>query len=225
MQMSHVLTTTTKTAAEGSKRFFKLSFLYLALALFAFGLAVLAPVHKASAQVTIPVILVIDRGMILNESDAGKNLAEQAKTLRETIAKELETDFAEIQKEQKQLEAQVGVVSDDVLGQRTDALRVKVRDYDREQQLKNREYQASVAKATGQISQALQPILTDILKTRSATILLDSSQLLFASPEIDITAEAMKKLNEELQKVELVRVKVDDQGNIIDETAGAANAQ
>lgn len=181
------------------------------------------PLHSAQAQVTIPVILVIDRGTILNESDAGKNLAEKAKALRETIAAELETEFADIQKEQKQLEAQVGVVSDDVLAQRTEELRTKVKDYDRKQQLKNREYQASVSKATSTIAKSLQPILTEILKARSATILLDSSQLLFASPEVDITAEAMKKLNEQLQSVELVRVKVDENGNVIDETAKKSN--
>lgn len=157
--------------------------------------------------------------MILNESDAGKNLAEKAKALRETIAKELETEFADIQNEQKQLEAQVGVVSDDVLAQRTEELRAKVKDYDRKQQLKNREYQASVSQATSTIAKSLQPILTEILKARSATILLDSSQLLFASPEVDITAEAMKKLNEQLKSVDLVRVKVDEKGNVIDETA------
>ena len=80
------------------------------------------------------------------------------------------------------------------------------------QQVKNREYQASVAQSTGEIGKVLEPILTAMITERSATILIDRAELIFATPEIDVTAEAMKRLNDKLKEVELKRVKLDGNG-------------
>lgn len=178
---------------------------------------------EAQAQVTIPVILVIDRGRLMSESEAGKNITEQAVVLRETITAELEKKYSEFEKEQKQLEAQVDVISQEVLQKRAEELNSKAQILEREKQMKNREYQASVVKASGKISEALEPILVEILKSRSATILMDKSQVLFTAPEIDITADAMQKLNEAIKEVKLERVKIGEDGLPIDDSAAKKN--
>ena len=164
---------------------------------------------KAEAQVTIPVILVINRAQLLNDSEAGKTVSTQAETLRETIQGELQKSFDELQSEQEQLIAQQSVLAPEVLQDRAQKLDVKRQQFQLDQQVKNREFQASVAKATSEIGKVLEPILADLIRERSATMLIDRSELLFATPDIDVTAEAMKRLNEKLTEVKLERVKVD----------------
>jgi outer membrane protein len=182
----------------------------LAAALIVTGFVVNQAVNdSAEAQVTIPVILVINRAQLLNESEAGKNVAEQAETLRETIAGELKVDFDTLNKEQEELIAQQAVLAQDVLQQRVEKLRVKQQDFQIEQEIKNREYQASVAKATNEIGKVLEPILADIIRERSATMLIDKSMLIYSTPDIEVTAEAMKRLNEKLTQVAVERVKVE----------------
>jgi len=164
---------------------------------------------RAEAQVMIPVILVINRAQLLNDSEAGKNVAVQAETLRDAIVSELQVAFDALNKEQEELIAQQAVLAPEVLQERVQKLQVKRQDFQVEQQIKNREYQASVARATNEIGKVLEPILADIIRERSATMLIDKSMLVFSTPDIDVTAEAMKRLNEKLTEVKVERVKVD----------------
>ena len=164
---------------------------------------------RVEAQVTVPIILVINRAQLLNESEAGKNIATQANTLRETIAKELEDEFQLIKSEEEQLIAQQSLLAPEVLQERAQKLQLRRQKFQVTQQTKNREYQASIAQATGEIGKVLEPILTEMITERSATILIDRAELIFATPEIDVTAEVMKRLNDKLTEVELKRVTTD----------------
>jgi len=164
---------------------------------------------RVEAQVTVPIILVINRAQLLNESEAGKNIATQANTLRETIAKELEDEFQLIKSEEEQLIAQQSLLAPEVLQERAQKLQLRRQKFQVTQQVKNREYQASIAQATGEIGKVLEPILTEMITERSATILIDRAELIFATPEIDVTAEVMKRLNDKLTEVELKRVTTD----------------
>ena len=171
------------------------------------GVGSFAP--QAQAQVTIPIILVIDRAQLLGESEAGKNIAEQAQTLQETIAKELQAEFDELKKEEEQLISQQSLLAPEVLQERAEKLQIKQRDFEVTQQIKNREFQASIAQAQAEIGKALEPILGDIITERSGTILLDRSNVMFAIPDIDVTPVALKRLNESLKEVKVERVKLE----------------
>lgn len=161
---------------------------------------------RVEAQVTVPIILVINRAQLLNESEAGRNIATQANALRETIAKELEDEFQLIKSEEEQLIAQQSLLAPEVLQERAQKLQLRRQKFQVTQQVKNREYQDSIAQATGEIGKVLEPILTEMITERSATILIDRAELIFATPEIDVTAEVMKRLNDKLTEVELKRV-------------------
>lgn len=166
---------------------------------------------RVEAQVTVPIILVINRAQLLNESAAGKNIATQANTLRETLAKELEEEFKSIQSEEEQLIAQQSLLAPEVLQERAQKLQLRRQEFQGTQQAKNQEYQASIAQATGEIGKVLEPILTEMITERSATILIDRAELIFATPEIDVTAEVMKRLNDKLTEVELKRITPNNQ--------------
>lgn len=168
-------------------------------------------ISSASAQEAAapPVILVINRNTLLSESKAGKDIAEQAIALRETITKELKDEFDAIKKDEESLLAQQTLLAPEVLRQRAEELQVRGQNFDVHQQVKNREFQASVQKASAEIAKVLEPILTDLITARSATLMLDQSQVMFASPDIDVTAEVMKSLDDKLTKVKVERVKIE----------------
>ncbi len=176
-------------------------------------------IPKADAQVTIPIILVIDRAQLLSESEAGKDIAEQAKALQETITKELQAEFDELKKEEEQLIAQQSLLAPEIIQERATKLQIKQRDFEVTQQVKNREFQATIANAQGEIGEALEPILGDIITERSGTLLIDRSNVMFAIPDINVTAEALKRLNENLKAVKLERVKLEvSEGGEVKET-------
>ncbi len=175
------------------------------------GIGFLMP--KADAQVTIPIILVLDRAQLLGESDAGKNITEQAKELQELIAKELQEEFDALKKEEEQLISQQSLLAPEVLQERAQKLQIKQRDFEITRQVKNREFQASIARAQNEIGKVLEPILGDIITERSGTILIDRSNIMFAIPDIDVTPVALRRLNEKLQTVKLERVKLEVSAN------------
>jgi len=163
----------------------------------------------AQDKAAAPVILIINRAVLLSESKAGKNISEQALVLREKITKELQDEFEKIKKDEESLLAQQTLLAPEVLRQRAEELQVRGQNFDVHQQIKNREFQASIQNASAEIAKVLEPILTELIAARSATLLLDQSQVMFASPDIDVTAEVMKKLDDKLKKVKVERVKID----------------
>lgn len=173
------------------------------------GMSIGFLIPKADAQVTIPIILVLDRAQLLGESDAGKNIAEQAQELQEVIAKELQEEFDALKKEEEQLISQQSLLAPEVLQERAQKLQIRQRDFEVTRQVKNREFQASVARAQNEIGKVLEPILGDIITERSGTILIDRSNIMFAIPDIDVTPVALRRLNEKLQTVKLERVKLE----------------
>ena len=87
--------------------------------------------------------------------------------------------------------------------------RVDQQNFEVTRQVKAREYQASVAQGRAEIAKAVEPIYADIIKERSATIMVGRSQLIFASPDADVTADVMKRLDDKLTTVAFERVKVE----------------
>jgi len=166
----------------------------------------------AQGKTSAPIILIINRNMLLTESKAGKDIGTQAEKLRKTITKELEDEYNGIKKDEDSLVAQQSLLAPEVLRQRAEELQKRKKDFDLHQQVKNREFQASIQNASAEIAKVLEPILTEVIQENSATLLLDQSTVMFASPDIDVTAQVMKKLNDKLKKVKVERVKIDVPG-------------
>ena len=181
---------------------------WLGLILTAWAIVLSAPMPAAQAQ-NAPVILVVNQAQIISESKAGKDLAGKAQGLQETIAKEIQNEFNTLKKREEDLLAQQTLLSSDVFKERAEKLRVDQQNFEITRQVKAREYQASVAKGRAEIAKAVEPIYADIIKERGATIMVGRSQLIFASPDADVTADVMKRLDDKLTTVAFERVKVE----------------
>ena len=153
-----------------------------------------------------PKIIVIDQQAVFRDSLAGKDIARQGTTLRDEIAGEVQTEQSAIVKAQKDLTSNSSVYSPAQREQKLRALSARQNAYPMFEQRKNQILQLSIPKASGQVEDAFRPIVQQLIKENNATLVLDKSQIMYAAPTYDFTQEAIKRLNEVLKTVKVVRV-------------------
>lgn len=151
-------------------------------------------------------ILVINQQRVILESEAGKSIVPQAKSLLETIQGEVKAEEESIKKEATELQAQYAILSPEQRDTKTRAFQLREGNFRALVAAKQEEYQYSVGQAEFKIRQALGPVLQEIVNEKSGTILIDRSQLMFATADHDITEEAIKRLNAALKSVKVERV-------------------
>jgi Skp family chaperone for outer membrane proteins len=67
-----------------------------------------------------------------------------------------------------------------------------------------------VQNAQAKILQESQPIMKSIIDKRGATLLLDRSAVMYATPDTDITQEVLAELNKKIKTVEVQKVTLAD---------------
>jgi Skp family chaperone for outer membrane proteins len=117
---------------------------------------------------------------------------------------------AELDAKQKQLVAE----DQELVKQRNsvakDAFEKKVKDFQgkaaaaqREIQTKKGQLDKAIADALGQVQEKIIAISKDVATEKSLDVVVSSSQVLYAKPELDITADVLSKLNSALPSVQV----------------------
>ncbi|WP_411818230.1 OmpH family outer membrane protein [Hyphococcus sp. DH-69] len=177
----------------------------LTIAAFAGG----AFVNNAEAQSAqkAPVILIVDRAMLISQSKAGKTIPDQAQSLKANVEKELEAEAGKLKKEIESFQKNASLMSDEVRQKTEQDLAVRSQyGLPQRVQIMEQAFSAAVQQAQTKILVESQPILKDIVDKRGATILLDRSAVMYAAPETDITQEVMAALDKKFPKVEVEKV-------------------
>ncbi len=153
-------------------------------------------------------IVVISEAAFFAASDAAKKLNEDYVELQKKIAEELSKEANAIKKEEGELKSasESGLYAPEVFEERAKKFNQRVAQYQVLQQQKQQELDASLNRGRSLIANALKPIINDMIKKHQPTIMLDASQLMFASPDVNITPEVMKRLNDSTPSVEFVHV-------------------
>lgn len=162
--------------------------------------------HAQAADKDAPIILIVNQQQLLTQSDAGKSVAEQLKSLGAQVNAELATESQEINTEGKNLQEQQKLLSKEVLEQRAQALYKRQQQFEGMKQVREKEMQIAEQRALGKIGDAMSPILEDIVKKRGATLLLDRSAVMYAAADTDVTQEVLNELNKKLKTVKVERV-------------------
>ncbi|MDB5407536.1 MAG: hypothetical protein JWL84_2448 [Rhodospirillales bacterium] len=161
-----------------------------------------APATPPAAAVQAPpapTLIVLDFERILQDSKAGKSLAQQLQQRAATFQKSFQQLEAELNTDQQTLARQQSILAQD-------AFSAKVRDLQRRaDEVHEKEAQANAALNQGrndgilQIQQKIKPILDDIMKERGANVVLTrSAVMVIADDRFDVTEEALKRLDERL---------------------------
>jgi len=186
--------------------------LITALAL-AFGLTGLAHAQD---------VLVMNEQRILSESQVGQHIAGRIEQISQEVSAELAPMRESVQQESEALNTETSSLTQEAIQQRPDlvqryqALQGQAQQFEQVRQLRQRELQATQQRAMQPVMQALETILQQIVNERGAQVLLDRSQVVYASDAIDISATAIDRLNQRMTTtpVNRVRLSVNEQGEV-----------
>lgn len=161
-----------------------------------------APVRAQTAtQAPAAVIILVDSQQILAESAAGKSLRAQIESYRKKFQADLSKREEDLRKQEAELKRQRTLLSPEAFEERRKAFEQQVTGVQREIQERNKSFETALTDARKQLLTALEPIFADIMKEYGANLMLDQNQVVLGATSLDITQEAIRRLDTKLPKM------------------------
>ncbi|NIJ42714.1 Skp family chaperone for outer membrane proteins [Parvibaculum indicum] len=149
------------------------------------------------------VILIVNTEQLFAQSKVGQSIRKQAQAQAKELQAENEKKSKEMEAEAKKLGDQRALLSQSEFQKKVEALQKKDRQLQATMQEKSQAFQIGTQQARAKVQAALRPIFVDIMKERGGTVLLDQSVVLAGGVDLDVTQEALKRLNEKLDDVKV----------------------
>ena len=185
------------------------------LAAFALAIASVATAAPAVAQGTK--IVVVDQARVLNESRAGKDIRTKIDTIENEMKRELEPTAQTLETMGKSLEAKTANMTPEAM-RSDEALRTEAQNYQTKlvelsQQRDKRATELAITerKATIAFSQALKPVLDQVMSENSAQIMMSASDVMIALPATDVTDTVIQKLDAQSPTIAVTRERLPEQ--------------
>lgn len=172
------------------------------LSVIAMSLMVLPVAFASSATAAELKVLVVNQGAVLQGSLAGKDQAAKLQAIFKTIETEERAEMKALGGKMKEVEGQKALLGDGFaqkqmeLQRAAEIVRVK---YEQERKYTQENAQRAII-------QVLYPIFNALMQEHKGTLLLDQSQVIMASPDFNITEEALKRLDASLPTIEVKRI-------------------
>ncbi len=179
--------------------------------------AACAAIAAASAAAHAQNVLVMNEERILRESAVGQHIASELERIGTEIQSELESLSAPIEAESERLNAETSALSQEAIAQRPDlmgriqALQQQAQEYERRRQILAQELVITERQAMQPVLQTLQTVLGEIFEERDAVVLLERSDVVFAGESVNITADAINRLNSRLSTTPVNRVRLSEE--------------
>jgi outer membrane protein len=175
------------------------------------GAGALIPEVEAQQSAKAPVILIVDQASIVSQSEAGKTIPGQADTIKSNIQKELNAEADKLKKDIENFQKGASLMSEEVRQKTEQELAVRQQvQLPQQAQIMEQVFAGVVQNAQAKILQESQPIMKSIIDKRGATLLLDRSAVMYATPDTDITQEVLAELNKKIKTVEVQKVTLAD---------------
>lgn len=187
--------------------------LFAALALSLTSVVVAAPVATAQGTATV----VIDQGRIMRDSRGGKDIIQKMKNIEASMKAELEPIARSLESEGKSIEARTKnmtreqMAADAALRSQVEAYAKKAQDFNVRRQRTAQELQLTERKAWGELFQAMEPVLQEVVREKSAGVILDRSEVVYANPALDATSLVISKLDSRKPTVNVSRQRLPSQ--------------
>jgi outer membrane protein len=163
----------------------------------------MAAVPAAAQQLSPPVIVIVDMDRIVNESAAGKTAATEIQGKITGLQSRAQTLQAQLKADEDQIRA--GQANKTLAGP---ALEARIKAYGDKQQAAQQELgrlEQDIGRSRQfvikQITDASNPIITQVMRTRGASIALAEGATLQHSSSLDVTSDVIAQLNTSLPRV------------------------
>ena len=150
-----------------------------------------------------PTIAIIDMQRILTESAAVQGMQSQIEEMRSDYQGELRKREEALRAQDQELARQRTVLSTDAFTRKRQELEQEVAAIQREIQSRRRELDSIFGQAMNQVRVALVEIVQEIAQERGADMVLTKATVVLVKPELEITDEALERLNERLPTIPL----------------------
>ena len=146
---------------------------------------------------------VVDLNYILSESDAAVDAAEQIENIAKQIEDEIKNTDQSLIDEQNELIESQPIMAPAAFEEKRKEYENKVQNYNVTRQEKLMSIDRLVAESRNEVLNALKPILEEISNENEITVLLEKNSVLLNAENMDITKEALEKLNKKLPSIEV----------------------
>lgn len=180
--------------------------MYTSLKLATLSLAMLAAVALspvAALAQTANQIATINIQAILSDSAAAKSAKSQIDAKRNEYQSELKKLSETIRKEEQGIREQASLLSPEALEQKKKDFVTKANDAQKSQIDKTERLAAANNQALGTIQDAVSKIVQNIVKAKGLKVVIPSNNLLYATPDLDITKEVLTQLDKDLPSVKV----------------------
>ena len=148
---------------------------------------------------------VIDINKILAEANAAVEAAEEIEKIAIEIENEIKASDEEIIKEQNLLIESQSIMAPEAFEAKRIEYESKIQTYNSERQSKLMKIDELIAISRNDILNAIKPILEEISNEKGITIILEKTSIMLNAEKMDITNEALKRLNKSLPNIKVSR--------------------
>ena len=148
---------------------------------------------------------VIDINKILAEANAAVEAAEEIEKIAIEIENEIKLSDEEIIKEQNLLIESQSIMAPEAFEAKRIEYESKIQTYNSERQSKLMKIDELIAISRNDILNAIKPILEEISNEKGITIILEKTSIMLNAEKMDITNEALKRLNKSLPNIKVSR--------------------
>lgn len=167
-------------------------------------LLALAPsLPAAGANGEHPVIAIIDMQEILKESLAVQDMQRRIEEMRSAYQEEFRKEEDALRQRDQELSRQRTSMSADSFAQQRQALEQEVAKAQREIQKRRKSLEALFGQGMSELRLELVKIVQEIASKRGADLVLAKTTVVLVRPDLEITGEALERLNARLPRIEL----------------------
>ncbi|MBA4226592.1 MAG: outer membrane chaperone Skp [Hyphomonas sp.] len=167
-----------------------------------------------AAQAQTSGVMVIDDNKIFLDSKAGKDIQTKLQNIEKQINNELEPTRKSLETEAKTLQPKLegktreAIAADTALVNELAAFQKKNNELNQKRAIAEREYAMTAEKAIIDFNNALDPVLTEVIREKNAQVVLLKSQVVFSADAVDATAAVIQKLDAKTAAIAVTRQKL-----------------
>lgn len=169
----------------------------------ALALIMLTASFTANAEIAAPKIVVVDINKIMNDSKAAKNLNSQLEAKRKEFQSQIDAQEKKLKAAEQDLIKQKSVLSKDALEQKQKQFVADLNKARKDVAEKKTKLENAYRASLNTIQQNLQSVIDKMAAEQGFNIAIPSSQLIYANKGLDVTAEALKRLDTKLPSIAL----------------------
>ena len=158
----------------------------------------------AAADALPPTVAaVIDYQRILRDSRAARAIRDQVESRRRLYQEEIAKEEQRLHEVDKDLAAQRNLLAPDAFDSKRQTFERDVAAVQRMAQERRRQLDQVAAVALGEVRSAMIEVVGELARSRGLNLVLPSSGLLLFSPEIDLTEEVLRRLDQQLPNIKV----------------------